>query len=122
MRDNKLTTDEIRTYYSTCSLNETSKRLHVGTTLLKKICRKFGIKRWPYRQIKSIRTLLYRTKEMLTLFHNCSPERAVLQVTCKELENLLFRLIENPNTHIPHHVRDIRQVQFKINHLSKKPK
>jgi len=35
-------------------LVEVAKRLGVCTTLLKKICRKFGVKKWPHRQIRKI--------------------------------------------------------------------
>ncbi|CAM9617884.1 unnamed protein product, partial [Chrysoparadoxa australica] len=35
-------------------IEEVSKKMGVSTTIIKRLCRKHGIKRWPYRQIRSI--------------------------------------------------------------------
>jgi len=44
-------------------INDASKELGICTTLLKKICRRNGIARWPYRKIRS----LDKKKESLLL-------------------------------------------------------
>lgn len=40
------------------SSEEASKVLGIGLTVLKRICRKFGVKRWPYRKLKSLDRLI----------------------------------------------------------------
>eukprot|EP00741_Cyanophora_paradoxa_P025678 tig00000388_g24781.t2 len=35
-------------------INEASKRLGICVTLLKKLCRRHGLSRWPYRKLKSL--------------------------------------------------------------------
>lgn len=37
---------------------EAAKKLGVGLTVLKRICRKFGVPRWPYRKLKSLDRLI----------------------------------------------------------------
>ena len=37
---------------------EAARRLGVGLTVLKRICRKFGVPRWPYRKLKSLDRLI----------------------------------------------------------------
>ncbi|CAM9699517.1 unnamed protein product, partial [Hapterophycus canaliculatus] len=32
-------------------IEEVSKMMGVSTTIIKRLCRKYGIKRWPYRQV-----------------------------------------------------------------------
>lgn len=39
-------------------MTKAMRELRISTTTLKKTCRKFGIKRWPYRQIKHINNAL----------------------------------------------------------------
>lgn len=33
-------------------IEEVSKMMGVSTTIIKRLCRKYGIKRWPYRQVR----------------------------------------------------------------------
>ncbi|CAL6306190.1 unnamed protein product [Bathycoccus prasinos] len=47
------------------TLNDAAKELGMGVTALKKKCRKFGVKRWPYRQIKSLDSLTDHMKEII---------------------------------------------------------
>ena len=44
-------------------ITDAANRLGVGVTVLKKICRKHGIVRWPYRKRKSLRKLIDCVKE-----------------------------------------------------------
>jgi hypothetical protein len=37
---------------------EAARRLGIGLTVLKRICRKFGVPRWPYRKLKSLDRLI----------------------------------------------------------------
>ena len=40
-----------------------TQKLQIGSTALKKICRKYGIPRWPYRRIKAIEKLIQQLEE-----------------------------------------------------------
>lgn len=35
-------------------IEEVSKMMGVSTTIIKRLCRKYGIKRWPYRQVSML--------------------------------------------------------------------
>jgi RWP-RK domain len=48
-----ITLELLQSYYNV-PLAELAKELGLSLTLLKKICRKFGIQRWPHRQIRSL--------------------------------------------------------------------
>lgn len=39
-------------------IQEAAKELNVGQTVLKRICRKHAIKRWPYRSLTGIKKML----------------------------------------------------------------
>eukprot|EP00871_Galdieria_phlegrea_P001611 jgi/Galph1/2450/GphlegSOOS_G1131.1 len=51
--------------YFTQNIQTAAKELGICCTLLKKICRKYGISRWPYRKIQSVDKVIYQTKERL---------------------------------------------------------
>ena len=44
--------------YFDLPIEEASRNLNVGLTVLKKKCREFGIPRWPHRKIKSLDSLI----------------------------------------------------------------
>lgn len=46
---------------------EAAKRLGVGLTVLKRICRKFGVPRWPFRKLKSLDRLITNVEVRLVL-------------------------------------------------------
>lgn len=46
-------------------MEEAGKRWGVSTTIIKRVCRKFGIERWPYRQIQSAQKKIAALEEML---------------------------------------------------------
>ncbi|KAL4860214.1 ABC transporter I family member 19 [Chlorella vulgaris] len=47
----EITKEEIEQYYN-MPCEEASKQLGIGLTILKRICRRLGIEKWPYRQLK----------------------------------------------------------------------
>ena len=51
------TTSDLAKYYH-LPINEAAKQLEICTSVLKKICRKQGIKRWPHRKFKSLDRLI----------------------------------------------------------------
>ena len=44
-------------------MNIATQKLQIGSTALKKICRRYGIMRWPYRRIKAIEKLIQQLEE-----------------------------------------------------------
>jgi RWP-RK domain len=49
----RITLATLEAYYN-MPLTTAAKQLKVSNTMLKKLCRKYGIQRWPHRQIRSI--------------------------------------------------------------------
>ncbi|KAG5179367.1 RWP-RK domain-containing protein, partial [Tribonema minus] len=45
-------------------LTAAAKKLKVSNTMLKKLCRRYGIQRWPHRQIRSIDKEMQKHQEM----------------------------------------------------------
>lgn len=52
-----ITKEELAQYFNLPS-EEAAARLGVGLTVLKKLCRKYGVPRWPYRLRKSVEKLI----------------------------------------------------------------
>ncbi|GJQ12834.1 hypothetical protein GpartN1_g4625.t1 [Galdieria partita] len=60
----KLTIETISPYF-TQNIQAASKELGICCTLLKKVCRKYGITRWPYRKIQSVDKTIQQIKERI---------------------------------------------------------
>jgi hypothetical protein len=91
------TIDELRRYFH-LPLVEVAKQLGICTTLLKKVCRKLKIKKWPYRQIRSI-TKSVQSLEMASLNDALEEsERARYREQIALLQHTLDLLIQDPNT------------------------
>ena len=87
------TLDELSQYFH-LPINEVAKELGVCATVLKKICRKNGIKRWPHRKIKSLARMI----ETLQSITPSSPaDAAALQAEIDALETKKPFLMRNPN-------------------------
>ncbi|GAM22434.1 hypothetical protein SAMD00019534_056090 [Acytostelium subglobosum LB1] len=75
-------------------INDVAKEIGVCATVLKKICRKNGIPRWPHRKIKSI-------DKMISNLENSSPKNADEEHRIKEEISTLKKkkayLIKHPN-------------------------
>lgn len=46
-------------------INEASKLLNICPTVLKKICRKYGLRRWPHRKLQSIERAIEKQHDLL---------------------------------------------------------
>lgn len=91
------TIEELRRYFH-LPIVEVAKQLGICTTLLKKVCRKLKIKKWPYRQIRSI-TKSVQSLEMASLNEALlEPEKARYREQITLLQNTLDLLIQDPNT------------------------
>lgn len=48
----RVTLGDLERYFE-YPIEEVSKMMGVSTTIIKRLCRKYGIKRWPYRQVRA---------------------------------------------------------------------
>lgn len=53
----------------------------VSTTIVKRVCRTFGIERWPYRQIQSAYKTVVELEKKLTDTTRSSPEKEKIKVS-----------------------------------------
>ena len=88
--------DDLRSYFH-LPIVEVAKQLGICTTLLKRVCRTNKIKKWPYRQIRSIAKSI-QSLEMASM-NGLSPEserdKSQEQITC--LKRSLEALIDDPS-------------------------
>jgi hypothetical protein len=61
-------------------LNVAAKELNVSLTMLKKLCRQDGIKRWPHRQVSSLNKSIDKLEQKLMM---CKEEKAVKAILAK---------------------------------------
>lgn len=93
----QISMDDLRRYFH-LPIVEVARQLGICTTLLKKVCRRMRIQRWPYRQIRSI-TKSVQSLEMACLNEGLlESERAKFNDQIKVLQNTLDLLIQDPNT------------------------
>ncbi|KAJ6994608.1 hypothetical protein D5086_013640 [Populus alba] len=82
-RAGRLKLDDFRQYFH-LPIEDAARRLHLCPTVVKKICRKFGMTRWPHRKIKSIHRQL--TDLQVLLNSSDAEERARAQVETMRLQ------------------------------------
>ena len=87
------TLDELSQYFH-LPINDVARDLGVCATVLKKICRKNGIKRWPHRKIKSIDKMI-STLESVQVSSVEEQER--IEDEIRELKMKREFLLKNPN-------------------------
>ena len=76
-------------------ISEVAKRLGICLTLLKKICRKFDIKKWPHRQIRKIDNCIVRLQSAM---HNRTTyERGLFLEQIDALHRMRASVLKNPN-------------------------
>lgn len=67
-------------------MEQAGKSWGVSTTIVKRVCRAFGIERWPYRQIQSARKRIDKLKEKLRAGGRHSAEREKIKVCLSLLD------------------------------------
>eukprot|EP01094_Clydonella_sp_ATCC50884_P019534 TRINITY_DN383_c0_g1_i1.p1 TRINITY_DN383_c0_g1~~TRINITY_DN383_c0_g1_i1.p1 ORF type:complete len:346 (-),score=158.15 TRINITY_DN383_c0_g1_i1:501-1538(-) len=75
-------------------INDVAKELGVCATVLKKICRKKGIKRWPHRKIKSLNNMIADLERITPATES---DRAALAIEISTLKEKREFLLRNPN-------------------------
>ena len=85
--------EELQEYFHK-PINEVSQELGICATLLKKLCRKNGIKRWPHRKIKSLDTLIDNFEEII---RTRPDDWEAIQSDITKLKQKREFLLANPN-------------------------
>ena len=88
-----LTLENLSQYFH-LPINDVAKELGICATVLKKICRKNGINRWPHRKIKSIDKMIESLEELTHTNPNDLPSLLSDIETLKEKREFLLK---NPN-------------------------
>ena len=96
------------------SMLAASERLGIGKTLFKKLCRKLGVGKWPYRKIQSIDKLIAKVRAMPS--DNSVGRRKTLQ----SLEEQRHQLLALPDQDLTHGIKALRQYTYKLDHKGKK--
>ncbi len=98
-----ITLEVLEAYYDT-PLRHVSQKVGLSITMLKKICRSYGIQRWPHRQIRSInRSIAKICQHSETDFHQ-KPEEVQEQI--KRLENKKRLIICGASSGLQSNVRN----------------
>lgn len=73
-----------------------ARQFGICATLLKKICRRHGIQRWPHRQIRSLQKSIDMLRESLTVAKGSNKEYIAKKITA--FEYTLECIMKDPNT------------------------
>lgn len=92
----ELTIEDLRQHFDK-PIAEAAFNFGICTTLLKKICRKIGVKRWPCRQIRSL-TKTIRSLEMQLVKTHSFEERFRLQEQIEELMEKHAAIVKDPSS------------------------
>jgi hypothetical protein len=77
-------------------LAEVAALLGICTTLMKKVCRRVGIPRWPHRHIRSLRKSILSMEQASAMFEG--EDRAVYVFQIRKQQRRLAMLLQNPNS------------------------
>ncbi|OQR99270.1 RWP-RK domain-containing protein [Achlya hypogyna] len=90
-----ITIDILRPHFEK-PLAEVAKLFGICTTLMKKVCRRVGIPRWPHRHIRSLRKSILSMETASTMFEG--EDRAAYDVQIRKQHRRLAMLLHNPNS------------------------
>lgn len=85
-RTGKLTLGDFVQYFH-LPIDHAAKKLHICPTVVKKVCRKYGLNRWPYRKIKSIQRQIETLTENLNTPN--AEERARVEAEIERLQQVM---------------------------------
>jgi len=89
----RITIEEVSQHFH-MPINDVSIKLGICATVLKKICRRNGIKRWPHRKIKSLENMIQTLQN--TKFRNEKQEMRI-NMEIEELTQKKEQLIKSPS-------------------------
>ena len=107
--------DDLRSYFH-LPIVEVAKQLGICTTLLKRVCRTNKIKKWPYRQIRSIAKSIQSLEmaSMNGLLEEVEREKSHEQITF--LKRSLEALIDDPSIPSKFHRADLLFEKVELTH------
>merc|ERR1712137_1335508 len=88
----EFTSNDLAKFYH-LPINDAAAKLGICSTLLKKLCRKNGVSRWPHRKVKSVELLIQQCQDHL----NDHPSDQSVQEQLQQLKQKLQVLLQNPN-------------------------
>ncbi|XP_062025501.1 protein RKD3 [Rosa rugosa] len=86
----KMKLNDLRAYFH-LTIEEASEQLGFCPTVVKRICRKFGVSRWPARKIKSIERRISSLRPLLNSYSDSTRVHVVAEI--KRLEREVSRLV-----------------------------
>ncbi|KAG9405846.1 hypothetical protein AC1031_003766 [Aphanomyces cochlioides] len=89
-----ITIDILRPHFDK-PLAEVAKLFGICTTLMKKVCRRVGIPRWPHRHIRSLRKSILSMETASSMFDGV--DRTAYDVQIRKQQKRLAMLLYNPN-------------------------
>ena len=92
------------------------KKLGIGLTVLKRQCRKFGIKRWPFRKMKSLDRLITNVQAGISP----GDQNRVLVKSVEELEEQKRRMEECQVLDLDDNTKRLQQAYSKANHKARR--
>ena len=92
------------------------RRLGIGLTVLKRQCRKFGIKRWPFRKMKSLDRLITNVQAGISP----GDQNRTLVKSVRELEEQKQRMQECHELDLDDDTKRLQQAYSKANHKARR--
>ena len=92
------------------------RKLGIGLTVLKRQCRKFGIKRWPFRKMKSLDRLITNVQAGISP----GDQNRALVKSVEELEEQKRRMEECQNLDLDEDTKRLQQAFSKANHKARR--
>ncbi|KAF0684751.1 Aste57867_23266 [Aphanomyces stellatus] len=89
-----ITMDILRPHFDK-PLAEVAKLFGICTTLMKKVCRRVGIPRWPHRHIRSLRKSILSMETASSMFDGV--DRTAYDIQIRKQQRRLAMLLYNPN-------------------------
>ncbi|KFK25847.1 hypothetical protein AALP_AA8G169800 [Arabis alpina] len=101
LRTGKLTLDDLKKYFH-LPIEKAAQTMEVCPTVLKKVCRRGGLRRWPYRKIKSLEKRIAALRkfalatEVAAIRETAEKEIAKLEEEIKEIRNDAAQYLKKP--------------------------
>lgn len=105
-------TFEQLTKYFHLPINDVAKELGICATMLKKICRKNGIPRWPHRKIKSLNKMIENLEASLQ--NNASEAEECIRQEINILKNKKSLIMKNPSILVQGNKRSSQDADGKV--------
>ncbi|PWA90234.1 RWP-RK domain-containing protein [Artemisia annua] len=110
-----LSREEIARYYH-IPISQATRKFNIGVSLLKRQCRKLGIKRWPSRKLISLQELINHFKAE---HGDAQPQEYTREIITRLLKEKK-KVEENPNYQLPKNIIQLRKRSFKARYKKRK--